>query len=287
MEYKMNKKLIALLAASSVTSAMAGVELTGKYEGTISEGGSATYAQDLDLTLVGTVAGGSVTATMENLEGGDNITTNELFVETSIEGINFKGGKSKGKNGDGLLQKKSAATNKMALSTTLGGFGVGINQVSGDSNATVDVSSTVGGIDIAVQNMTNDSRFVTISTSVGGIDFAVERQKSGAGTNTGVVGTTVVAGVEFSGVYIDVEDTTGVTQNDGILGDISDANNNSTVAGGVVVLGTAFGEVTGKYIDKNDATTYVGKLKRGVMEYGYTKTENTDGLFEAVLTLEF
>lgn len=287
MEYKMNKKLIALLAASSVTSAMAGIELTGKYEGTISEGSASTYAQDLDLTLVGTIAGSSVTVTMENLEGGDNVTTNELFVETSIEGINFKGGKSKGKNGGGLLQKKSAATNKMALSTTLGGFGVGINQVSGDSNATIDVSSSVGGIDVTVQNMTNDSRFITLSTSIGGVDFDIERQKSGAGINTGVVGTAVVAGVEFSGVYIDVEDNTGVTQNDGILGDISGTNNNSTIAGAVVVLDTTIGELTGKYISKNDEITYVSKIKRGVMEYGYTKTEDTDGLFEAVLTLKF
>jgi len=284
----MNKQLIALLAAGTVTSAMAGIELTGSYEGTISEGtGASTYAHDLDLTLVGSVAGATITATMEDLSGGETITTNELYVEATVEGLSFKGGKSKGQNGGGLLQAETDASNKMAASSTVGGFGVGIEQASGDSNATIDSSSSIGGIDITVQDMTNDSRFVTISTTVGTFDLAMETQTLGDDTNTGVSGTTNFSGVDFTGVYIDVENNNGVTQDDGILGDISNANDDSTVTGAVAVVDSEIGTLTGKMISINDETTYVGKIKRGVLEYGYSKTEDEDGVLDLVLTLEF
>ena len=285
-----NKLLLASFVATSL-SATAGVTINGNYEGTFTDGnpGASTYAQDLDLTLKGTVADGtSVTATFENLTGGSTVTSTQVFIETQVEGLNFKGGNYKSQNGTGLMQKKSAVINQFELGTDVAGFGVSVAQTSGDGNATGDVSGSVAGIDVTIQNVTNDSRYVSASTSISGLDINVETQETATGTtNTGASIATTIAGMTVTGVIIEVEDTTGITQNDGILGDISDASNGKTITGVVASTDTVLGTVTGKYIDKNDTTTYVGKLQRGVMEYGYTKTENTDGVFDAVITVSF
>lgn len=286
------KNIILATTMVTLTSvAFADITITGKYEGTITDGnpGASTYAQDLDLTLKGTTEGASVTATIENLAGGDTVTTNELYIETSIEGINFKGGKSKGMNGNGLMQKKSSATNKMQLSTDVAGVGVAINQTSGDGNATVDVNGSVAGIDVKVQNAGNDTRYVTASTNVGGFDVVVETQETASTTtNTGASISTTVAGMTVTGVMIDVEDASGVTQDDGILGDISDATAGKDLNGVVVTTtATGLGEITGKYINKNDKTTYVGELERGVWTFGASKTEDEDAVFDASIKVKF
>jgi len=287
----MKKLFLATAVATTLTTtAFAGMEISGKYEGTLTDGnpGASTYAQDLDLTLKGTTDDTSVTATIENLAGGDTVTTNELYIETSIEGINFKGGKSKGMNGNGLLQKKSSATNKIQLSTDVAGFDVAVNQTSGDGNATVDLGGSLAGVNVSVQNAGNDTRYVTASTSIAGLDINVETQETASSTtNTGASISTTVAGMTVTGVVIDVEDASGITQDDGILGDISDATANKDLNGVVVTTASTLGELTGKYINKNDKTTYVGEVERGVWTFGYSKTEDTDGVATAKINVAF
>jgi hypothetical protein len=288
----MNNLLTATFVASTLsTTAIAGISITGNYEGTFTDGnpGASSYAQDLDLTLKGNVTDGtSVTVTFEDLTGGSTVTSTQLFLETRIEGLNFKGGNYKSQNGTGLMQSEGAVTNQFELGTNIAGFGISVGQTSGDSNSAADVTGSIAGIDITVQNITNDTRYISAATSVSGLDIIVEAQETtSTTTNTGVSISTTVAGMTVTGVAIDVEDTTGITQDDGILGDISNAVNGKTVTGIVASTDTVLGTVTGKYIVKNDDTTYVGKLKRGIMEYGYSKTENTDGVFDAVLSVSF
>jgi hypothetical protein len=290
----MNKILIAAIAATTMTAATAGVEISGNYEGTFTEGnpGGATYAQDLDLKLVGTVSEGTnVTATFEDIAGGDTVTNTQLYITTTIEGLDFKGGTYKSQNGKGLMQKESAAAGQFEVSTKLNGYGVSVGQTSGDANATADVSANVSGVAINVQNLTNTDRFISASVDTTWLSVNVERQKTLSGVNTaGSISTTFGTETQvfdLTSVIIDVEDTAGITQDDGILGDISDAENGKTVSGVVLSTNTPMGMITGKYIDKNDLNTYVAELERGVMEYSYTKTENTDGVVGASITVTF
>jgi hypothetical protein len=290
----MNKILIAAIAATTMTAATAGVEISGNYEGTFTEGnpGGATYAQDLDLKLVGTVSEGTnVTATFEDIAGGDTVTNTQLYITTTIEGLDFKGGTYKSQNGKGLMQKESAAAGQFEVSTKINGYGVSVGQTSGDANATADVSANVSGVAINVQNLTNTDRFISASVDTTWLSVNVERQKTLSGVNTaGSISTTFGTETQvfdLTSVIIDVEDTAGITQDDGILGDISDAENGKTVSGVVLSTNTPMGMMTGKYIDKNDLNTYVAELERGVMEYSYTKTENTDGVVGASITVTF
>jgi len=287
------KNLFTAIAIASLTTAtFADVSITGAYEGTVTENTTTSnyeYSQDLDITVKGKMGDTTVTATFEDMTGGSTVTSKQVYMETKvIDGINFKGGNYKGQNGTGLLQKKSSATNKMKVSTDVAGFGVAVNQVSGSGTSTYDVAGKVGPADVTIQNATNDTRYITVGGELQGITVVYESQEASTGnTNMGVSASATVGGIDVTGVYVDVQDASGITQDDGILGDISDANADTTVTGIVASTGTEFGTVTGKYITKNDLNTMVGKIKVGDIEYGVSKTENADAVFDAKLTVTF
>ena len=290
----LNKTILATAVATTMMAAGAGVTITGDYTGFITNDSSTTsYAQDLDLTLKGTLPenGTSVTATIENLGGTtDTLSVNELYVETNIEGLNVKLGKSKSILGAGIMQKKSAAVNQLEIGLDAAGYGVSINQVSGENKVTFDTTGSIGSVNFKAQNVTNSERYITVAATVAGVDLAAEYQKTAVGTNTGLAASTLVAGFGVTYAQVDVGDASGVTQDGSvtnertsILEDISDAAVGEVVRG--IVLSK--GDVTGKAIKKNDKMTYVAMLNRGPMQYSYAKTEAADGVLGAKVSFNF
>jgi len=285
----MNKNLL-IAALFAATSANAAMTITGDYEGTFTDGGAATYAQDLDLTLVGSTDGAKVTVMLEDLTGGTAVSTNQVFVETGFEGLNFKGGNYKSQNGSGLMQTTSAVVNQFEAGFSVAGAGITLGQTSGDGNATVDAGFSVSGMDVNVQNAAEDNRFITVVANFFGFGTTVETQETTTGRNTALALDTSIAfdestDVALTGVYMDVKDSVGVTQDDGILGDVSDAS--GTVKGAVASLNTSIGTVTGKYVVKNDLNTVTAELERGIWTLGHTKTEGTDGATTAKINVAF
>jgi len=285
----MTKNLIAVLAATMTTASMAVVDITGNYEGTFTDGnpGAASYAQDLDLTLVGTSGASTVTVMMEDLTGGTAVTANQVFVETAIEGIALKAGNYKNQNGSGLMQKTSAVTNQFEVSTSIAGAGITLGQVSEASKVTVDASLEVAELDVTVQNVTATDRFITVVANFLGLGVTAETQNTTVGRNTAVSATTTVGGLNATTVVIDVNDATAMSQDDGILGDISTAVNGKKVVGGVLSTATTIGTVTGKAFEMNDAMTYTGEIERGALTVGYTKADNTAGVTTAKINVSF
>jgi len=285
----MTKNLIAVLAATMTTASMAVVDITGNYEGTFTDGnpGAASYAQDLDLTLVGTSGASTVTVMMEDLTGGTAVTANQVFVETAIEGIALKAGNYKNQNGSGLMQKTSAVTNQFEVSTSIAGAGITLGQVSEASKVTVDASLEVAELDVTVQNVTATDRFITVVANFLGLGVTAETQNTTVGRNTAVSATTTVGGLNATTVVIDVNDATAMSQDDGILGDISTAVNGKKVVGGVLSTATTIGTVTGKAFEMNDAMTYTGEIERGALTVGYTKADNTEGVTTAKINVSF
>ena len=285
----MTKNLIAVLAATMTTASMAVVDITGNYEGTFTDGnpGAASYAQDLDLTLVGSTDGAKVTMTMENLTGGSAVTATQVFVETAIEGIALKAGNYKNQNGSGLMQKTSAVTNQFEVSTSIAGAGITLGQVSEASKVTVDASLEVAELDVTVQNVTATDRFITVVANFLGLGVTAETQNTTVGRNTAVSATTNVGALTATTVVIDVNDATAMSQDDGILGDISTAVNGKKVVGGVLSTATTIGTVTGKAFEMNDAMTYTGEIERGALTVGYTKADNTEGVTSAEINVAF
>ena len=285
----MNKNLL-IAALFAATSANAAMTITGDYEGTFTDGGAATYAQDLDLTLVGSTDGAKVTMMMEDITGGSTVVANQVFVEADLEGLSLKAGNYKSQNGSGLMQTTSAVVNQFEAGFSVAGAGITLGQTSGDGNATVDAGFSVSGMDVNVQNAAEDNRFITVVANFFGFGTTVETQETTTGRNTALALDTSIAfdestDVALTGVYMDVKDSVGVTQDDGILGDVSDAS--GTVKGAVASLNTSIGTVTGKYVVKNSLNTVTAELERGIWTLGHTKTEGTDGATTAKINVAF
>jgi len=282
----MKKSFIAAAVAASflTTSAIADISITGNYEGTFTGGnGPANYAQDLDLTVKGKSGESTVTMMLEDIgaDTSDNsVNATQVWIDTKLGGLDLMAGNKKGMKGNGLLQKKSAASQKFSVATNVGPAGVKVTQKSGDGNATADLTFNVAGVDIKAQNVTNDTRFLTLGTEFQGLSVNVETQEASAGkTNTAYSVGGDVAGFGVTYVNIDVQDAAGVTQDDGILGDISDAVAGKDLYGVVASMDVAeVGTLTGKYITKNDADIYVGKVERGIFSASVTDDSSASDL---------
>ena len=205
----------ALFAA---TTSMAAVDITANYEGTITDGnpGAASYEQDLDITMVGSAGGTTVTASFENLTGGQAVTANQVWVDTKFEGLNFKGGNFKTTNGSGLLQSEGAVANQMQVGLDVTGVNVVVGQVSGAGKATVDAAATVAGLEVSAENVTATDRLITVVANFFGFNTTVETQETSVARNTAVsagLDVSIAEGtsVALTGVYIDVKDAAGVT----------------------------------------------------------------------------
>lgn len=291
----MFEKTIAAVAALGVSAlSFADISITGTYEGEFSNGGSGAYeyTQDLDLAVRGRQGDSTVTVTLEDLGKDANntaVSTNQVWIDTKLAGLDVMAGKKKGQNGNGLLQKASAASQKFSVSTNIGGAGVKATQASGDGNAKLDASFDLAGVSINAQNVTNDARFVSLGYSINGIDVAYETNEASVGkTNTAYSVGSKVGPIGVTYVNIDIEDAAGVTQDDGVLGDISDAVAGKDLNGVVGTLDVAeIGTITGKYINKNDLTTVVAKVKDGIWEVSASKTENADTTFGGKINVAF
>jgi hypothetical protein len=283
---KMKKQLLIAAVAASMTSvAMADVSISGEYEGIVSQNtGAASFAQDLDLTVVGTSGGSSVTMTLEDITGGADIAASQVFLKTNLEGVSFKAGKYESTNGNGIL---AAATNKnrIGLSTTVAGFGVGLTNASGDANGSVTVSGTIAGASVKVQNALNSTRFVTISGDVAGVAIAVERQKTATGTNTGFNLSTDINGVAVAYENVKINDASAVSQDDGMIGDISSATVKASAIS--ASMATAMGSVEVKHAKIDSDKTMTVELTRGNVVYGYSKTTDLDKVLSAKVSFSF
>jgi hypothetical protein len=145
-------------------------------------------------------------------------------------------------------------------------------------------------MDVNVQNAAEDNRFITVVANFFGFGTTVETQETTTGRNTAVSANAGVSisestSVDVTGIYMDINDATVVTQDDGIVGDVSDAT--GTVKGAVASLNTSIGTVTGKYVVKNDLNTVTAELERGIWTLGHTKTEGTDGATTAKINVAF
>jgi hypothetical protein len=160
----MFKKLLVATAAMAVSAtSLAGISLSGLYEGTLDSHG--TYAQDIHTTMKGTAGASSVTVVLDK-----DFSVDDMWVESTA----------------GVL------TLKIGVTTTLGAYTVGLSQVSGGSTE-IDASGTIGGIAVAMTNVASEERETTASITSAGVTAKVVHNKVTAGHNSEItVGTTVM-----------------------------------------------------------------------------------------------
>ena len=252
----MFKKLLVATAAMAVSAtSLAGISLSGLYEGTLASHG--TYAQDIHTTMKGTAGASSVTVVLDK-----DFSVDDMWVESTAGVLTLKIGDWSGDDPD---------STKIGVSTTLGAYTVGLSQVSGGSTE-IDASGTIGGIAIAMTNVTNEARETTASITSAGVSAKVVHNKVTAGHNAEVTVGTTVAGLGLEVVH---------DRNAGATND-----NEVSVSRAIGTLGT----VKGTW-NKTDAatpvTTKTVELTRGIWTGSWSQVDSADATVSLKAKLSF
>jgi hypothetical protein len=250
----MNKLLLAASAAALSTATVAQVDLSGKYEGTLTQAG--VYSQTLDLTMVGSTMFGSVTAIVD-----ENKALTDLYTTAKLGSVDLTLGE--------MTIDDVANTSIIKASTKVGGMTVSVSKPSGGSES-LDIAGTFGGIKLSVEDLTRDAREVQAVATVAGVTATVDYQNVTAGTITGLGISTKVAGLTWA---LDHDKAAAGT-----------TTKEASVSMPVGLLGTAKGGVK---IASTDVKTYSLEYTQGILTGKWEKVGDADGVISAIAKISF
>jgi hypothetical protein len=292
--------LIAAVAASMTSVAMADVSISGNYKATVTaqEGAATTTVQDLDMKIVAKGTAGTATLVLDGGNGataGDNAnnafgTVTQLSMSTTILGLNAKMGDWKGTSGaHGLLNKAGLSTNKVELSTTVAGVSVAAATSATEKNASVTLAGNVAGFDVKVQGATASSRMISISGDIAGVSVAMERTKQTGGTNSAysISGSTSGLDITYAAAKINATAVGTNQADDNIFGNISALKGGEKATALQVKTATAFGPATVKFAKVNGVKTNSVSVTNANVTYKYAKTTSANAKLSAKVTFKF
>jgi len=294
--------LIAAVAATMTTAAMADISITGQaiVKAQTNSGAAKAVTNEYKLTIKGTSGDNTAVVKLKNKTIDEQgivanfMSISEAYVTTKLEGISVTAGSKKGGNASALVANKSAAKAKFILSTSVAGAKITLKQVSGVGAAAVDVSTAISGVKVTVKNVMNDTRYFLVDADVAGVAVHVESgENSDGATETAYTLSGDVAGIALTYVAADVMNNNNSADN-GVFGDTSyNATNDglTDVTGFIASTSTAAGKVT---VKRWDATEYANArtkvaLSRGNATYYMTTSdkEDTDATIGAKIKFKF
>jgi uncharacterized low-complexity protein len=198
----MKKQILAAAVAASVSAvAIADISITGnakyEYKNTeYSEGYTANSGNtEINLSVVGKTGDTKVVYNIEQIGHGSCDNTNsssaadsdcgidveDNYIETKIGDFTIKGGNMATGTSHllGELDEGSRVSNKVAVSTNVGGVGVAYSaDPSDNSGATVTLSTTVQGVLLEMVESSNTYTAYGARGSLGGVNFRVAQKNS-------------------------------------------------------------------------------------------------------------
>ena len=317
--------LIAAVAATLGTSAMADISITGdalmRYASTEDAGGSAADENQLDqlirLKMVGTSGDTKVVMGLrtDNDEaaaartGGATASTNGIetdyrFISTKVGGATVKVGEWWESTGLGLVRKgQSSGTNAVRVSGTVADVDLGLQGTVDGPEVVIDASTTIAGVKLGLEHDTTDNTGytdVTIKGKMSDINYAAEIYQSDATASdadahlvhlfTKIGGATV----HLAAAKWEADSGTARANNAkfsplgvSVLGTATGINGELAV--GNVNAGTTEDKVTGARVDFNMAGNSIqlaaGNLEVGTVDKSFTDIIVTRDLAGAKLAL--
>jgi len=317
--------LIAAVAATLGTSAMADISITGdalmRYASTEDAGGSAADENQLDqrirLKMVGTSGDTKVvmglrtdnddaagTARTAGTTSTNGIETDYRFISTKVGGATVKVGEWWESTGLGLVRKgQSSGTNAVRVSGTVADVDLGLQGTVDGPEVVIDASTTIAGVKLGLEHDTTDNTGYTDATIEGkmaDINYAAEIYQSDATASdadahlvhlfTKIGGATV----HFAAAKWEADSGTARVNNVkfsplgvSILGTATGINGELAV--GDVNAGTTEDKVTGARVDFNMAGNSIqlaaGNLEVGTVDKSFTDIIVTRDLAGAKLAL--
>ena len=317
--------LIAAVAATLGTSAMADISITGdalmRYASTEDAGGSAADENQLDqrirLKMVGTSGDTKVvmglrtdnddplgTARTAGTTSTNGIETDYRFISTKVGGATVKVGEWWESTGLGLVRKgQSSGTNAVRVSGTVADVDLGLQGTVDGPEVVIDASTTIAGVKLGLEHDTTDNTGyidATIEGKMADINYAAEIYQSDATASdadahlvhlfTKIGGATVhlaAAKWEADSGTARVDNVKFSPLGVSILGTATGINGELAV--GNVNAGTTEDKVTGARVDFNMAGNSIqlaaGNLEVGTVDKSFTDIIVTRDLAGAKLAL--
>jgi hypothetical protein len=242
--------LIAAVAASMTSVAMADVSISGSSKANVVDGAASIEA---DLAVVGKSGATSVVANISldtGMNPGDAIVE-DLYMTSSFEGVNIKVGEYRSGKSE-LDQTSTDATARYKLDTTFGGITVAHegNAAASTNEWTNTVSGSVAGVSISHSMKQNKNTETTLSGSLSGVNLTWNREHTDAGSKND---TAITVSTEMNGVtatYVKLDTDTAV-DTDGYVGKFTTTAGKTASAFGLSTS-VAGNTVTLKAIDNNN-----------------------------------
>jgi len=240
--------LIAAVAASMTSVAMADVSISGSSKANVVDGAASIEA---DLAIVGKSGATSVVANISldtGMNPGDAIVE-DLYMTSSFEGVNIKVGNYR--SGKSELDVTSTASTRYNLSTSMGGVTATYEATAASHDLTL--GGTVAGVSVKHKMKQNKDTETWISGSMSGVNVSWNQEKddSASANNTAVVISTEVSGVTATYVKVDSDATAG-TAMDGFFGSKSGVKK---ATGFALATSVAGNKVTFKSLDVDSVDT--------------------------------
>ena len=258
------KKLIAAAVATSVSAiAIADVSIGGNanYEYfSTTVGSDTTYTADteVNLNIKGKTGDTGVVLNMEfnnhgtvDGDAGDgNIDIEDMYITTKVGDINVKAGHyGSGTTAlAGEIESGARSTDKVTLSTNVGGWTVGYAVSEGSSSmngqgASVSASGTVSGVKVQVKEQSDSATYVGVAGSLAGIDYRLENKDADAASSDVFFGdiSTKVGDMTVGYTVIDADSAGKITEGDsGILGlSVNGADSETLTTRGITATGAS------------------------------------------------
>ena len=282
--------LIAAVAASMTSVAMADISITGSTKANVLDGAPSIEA---DLKITGKSGDSSLVANIAldsgvdtGAQAGDMVE--DLYVTTSLMGVNAKAGAYRSGASE-LDQTSSAPSARYNLSTTVSGVTATYEATKDTHDLTL--GGTVAGVSIKHKMKQNDDTETWVSGSFGGVNLSwnQEHTDSGDKDDTAISIDTTMNGVTAKYVKIDAEGSN--VESDGYVGAF-DLNANEDASAFGLSTAVAGNTVTFKKIEIADADSNKIIINRplgngATFEATYTNKDAADDTLDLELAVKF
>ena len=256
------KKLIAAAVATSVSAiAIADVSIGGNanYEYfSTTVGSDTTYTADteVNLNVKGKTGDTGVVLNIEFNNHGDvassagagNVDVEDMYLTTKVGDIDVKAGHyGSGTTAlAGEIESGARSTDKVTLSTNVGGWTIGyaVSEGSASMNgqgASVSASGTVSGVKVQLKEQSDSATYVGVAGSLAGIDYRLENKDADAASSDVFFGdiSTKVGDMTVGYTVIDADSAGKITEGDsGILGlSVNGADSETLTTRGITATG--------------------------------------------------
>jgi hypothetical protein len=270
--------LIAAVAATMTSVAMADISISGAAKANVLDGVSSIEA---DLNITGKSGATSVVANV-SLDTGMNVSeaiVEDLYMTSSFEGVNIKVGEYR--SGKSELDVTSpAASTRYNLSTTMGGITATYEATAASHDLTL--GGTVAGVSVKHKMKQNKDTETWISGSMSGVNVSWNQEDNSNKKDTAIVVSTEVSGVTATYVKVDSDATTG-TAMDGFFGAKSGVKK---ATGFALATSVAGNKVTFKSLDVDSVDTSKVIVNRALASGATFEATYTNNAGDAKDTLD-